>query len=453
MKQEASSWTKSSWKNFSAKQQPEWPDSSKLQATVGQISQLPPLVFAGEIRSLKKSLADAAQGKAFLLQGGDCAETFSECTAPSIREKLKVILQMAVVLTYAGEKPVIKVGRIAGQYGKPRSKNTEMVNGVELPSYRGDMVNAPDEELSKRIPDCDRLLSAYHHSASTLNILRAYTRGGYADLHRIHSWNNEFVKVSKQGEKYEKIAQQIDKALTFMKSIGLGPDHTASLKQVDYYTSHESLVLDYEEALTRQDSTTGDWYDCSGHMLWIGDRTRQVEGGHIEFFRGVKNPIGMKVGPNHDLDEIRRILDILNPENEYGRITLITRFGADQVEKYLPQLIRGVDGEGRKVLWSCDPMHGNTFSTDQGFKTRSFDNILKEIHQFFSIHWSENSIPGGIHLELTGEDVTECVGGAQEIEHHHLENNYKTACDPRLNAQQSLEIAYQVAEMLVNKKA
>jgi len=441
-------WNKASWRNFEAKQQPIWPDQEKLKEVYETIHQRPPLVFAGEIRSLKKKIAEAAQGNAFLLQGGDCAEEFSQCTAPVIRNKLKVILQMAVILTYAGRKPMVKIGRIAGQYAKPRSSDTEKVNGLELPSFRGDCVNSPEPNMEARRPDAQRLLEGYYHAAATQNILRAFTRGGFAALHRVHAWNNEFVKNSKQGKQYEDLAQQIDQALAFMKVIGFDPEENPQLKQVDFFTSHEALIMEYEEALTRQDSLTGEWYDCSAHMVWIGDRTRQADGAHVEFLRGIKNPVGIKIGPAYDMENIKKVLTILNPDNEWGKIVLITRFGADKIEKHLPNLIQGINEEGLNVTWSCDPMHGNTFVSESSYKTRRFDDILREIHTFFQIHRSNGTIPGGVHFELTGEDVTECIGGAQQIEEHHLENNYLTACDPRLNAQQSLELAFQIAEML-----
>ncbi|MBT4290368.1 MAG: 3-deoxy-7-phosphoheptulonate synthase class II [Deltaproteobacteria bacterium] len=441
-------WSKESWKNFPVLQQPEWPDKESHRAVLSQISKLPPLVFAGEIRSLYKGLADAAQGKAFLLQGGDCAEEFASCTAPSIRETLKVILQMAVILTYAGEKPVVKVGRIAGQYAKPRSKPTEVVNDIEIPSYRGDMINRDEPTMEARLPDCNRLLESYFRSASTLNILRAFTRGGFASLDKVHAWNKEFVEKSQQGERYNKVAQDIDKAVTFIKTIGFTVENVPQINEVKFYTSHEALLMGYEESLTRQDSLTGKWYDCSAHMLWIGDRTRQLDGAHVEFFRGLNNPIGIKIGPDHDLDIVRKLLDKLNPDNEWGRITLITRFGKDKISRYLPGLIRGIEDIGARVLWSCDPMHGNTYTSESAYKTRSFADILSEIRSFFEIHQSEGTVPGGVHFELTGEDVTECVGGAQQIEDHQLQQNYATSCDPRLNAQQSLELAFLISEML-----
>ncbi len=418
-----------------------------MDEALGTIAKLPPLVFAGEIRTLKGLLAKATEGKAFLLQGGDCSEDFANCTAPGIRETLKVILQMAVVLTYAGGKPVIKVGRIAGQYAKPRSSDTENVNGIEISSYRGDMVNSPEPTAEARVPDPERMVKGYHLSAATMNLLRAFTRGGYAALQRVNAWNNEFVKTSPMGRSYERLAKQIDQALNFMHVIGFDTDHPI-INQANFYTSHEALLLGYEEALTRQDSTTGLWYDCSAHMLWIGDRTRQLDGAHIEFLRGVLNPIGVKIGPNHDIDEVKRMIDILNPDNDPGRLTLITRFGAKQIEKYLPTLLRETKKEGYKLVWSCDPMHGNTYTAETSHKTRNFNDILQEIQCFFEMHWAEGTIPGGIHFELTGDNVTECTGGGRNILDQHLEERYWTNCDPRLNAEQSLEIAFQIAEMI-----
>ncbi|MBU4263296.1 MAG: 3-deoxy-7-phosphoheptulonate synthase class II [Proteobacteria bacterium] len=442
-----SEWTKSSWQNFTALQQPKWPDKKAYQESVDTIAKLPPLVFAGEIRDLKKQLAAAVEGKAFLLQGGDCAEDFTHCTAPGIRDSLKVILQMAVVLTYAGGKPVIKVGRMAGQYAKPRSSDTEIVNGKEISSYRGDMVNSFEPNEEARRPDPQRMLKGYYLAAATMNITRAFTKGGYAALHRVHAWNNEFVKSSPMGRSYERLARNIDQALHFMEVIGINTD-VPQLNQAMFYVSHEALLLGYEEALTRQDSITGGWYDCSAHMVWIGDRTRQLEGAHVEFLRGVLNPIGMKVGPKHDINVIKKLIERLNPENEPGRMTLITRFGAKDVDKYLPSLIREIKKEGYKVVWSCDPMHGNTYTAETGHKTRNFDEILHELQCFFEIHWAEGSIPGGVHFELTGDNVTECTGGGRNILDQHLQQNYLTNCDPRLNAEQSLELAFQLAEMI-----
>jgi 3-deoxy-7-phosphoheptulonate synthase len=441
------SWSKSSWRNHTVLQQPNWPDQAKLDENLQTISNLPPLVFAGEIRDLKASLAKAVQGEAFLLQGGDCSEEFIRCTAPNIRNTLKVLLQMAVTLTYAGGKPVVKVGRIAGQYAKPRSSDTEMVDGVELPSYRGDMANSVEPVLEARIPDPSRLLQGYNMSAATLNLLRAFTRGGFGALHRVQAWNQEFVKQSPMGRSYERLARQISQALDFMETIGIDTD-APQLKQAQFFTSHEALFLGYEEALTREDSLDGGWYDCSGHMLWIGDRTRQIDGAHVEFLRGVLNPLGMKVGPNHEIDDILSIIERLNPENEAGRMTLIARFGAGDIEKHLPPLLRAVKKEGLNVLWSCDPMHANIRKTEGGHKTRSFDDILSELRCFFELHWAEGTVPGGVHFELTGEDVTECTGGARQLVDEQLGRNYLTTCDPRLNAEQSLEMAFQIAEMI-----
>ena len=442
-----SEWTKSSWQKFKALQQPKWPDRKAYEEAVETISKLPPVVFAGEIRDLKKQLADAVEGKAFLLQGGDCAEDFTHCTAPGIRETLKVILQMAVVLSYAGGKPVIKVGRMAGQYAKPRSADTEVVNGVEIASYRGDMVNSPEPTTEARTPDPERMVKGYYLAAATMNITRAFTKGGYAALHRVHAWNNEFVKASPMGRSYERLARNIDQALHFMEVIGLNTD-TPQLNEASFFVSHEALLLGYEEALTRQDSITGGWYDCSAHMVWIGDRTRQLNGAHVEFLRGVLNPIGIKIGPKHDIAEVKKLITRLNPTNEAGRITLITRFGAKNVDKHLPQLVREIKKEGCKVVWSCDPMHGNTYTAETGHKTRNFDEILQELQCFFEIHWAEGSIPGGVHFELTGDNVTECTGGGRNILDQQLNQNYLTNCDPRLNAEQSLELAFQLAEMI-----
>jgi len=447
----AQPWSKTSWQNFKALQQPNWPDKAACDEAVQTISLLPPLVFAGEIRELKKQLAEVEAGKAFLLQGGDCAEDFSMCTAPTIRELLKVILQMTVILGYAGGKPVVKVGRMAGQYAKPRSADTEMVNGVELPSYRGDMVNGIEPTLDARRPDPQRMVKGYFLASATMNLLRAFTRGGYAALDRVHSWNNEFVKRSPQGEMYEKLARNIDQAINFMRVVGLDTDNIPQLSQASFFTSHEALLLGYEQALTRQDSTSGDWYDCSAHMLWIGERTRQIDGAHVEFFRGVHNPVGVKIGPNHDIDNVKSLVRALNPENEPGRLTLITRFGAKKIGDGLPALVREMKKEGFRLVWSCDPMHGNTYTAETGHKTRNFDEILSEIRSFFEIHWAEGTVPGGVHFEMTGENVTECTGGGRKICDRHLAENYLTQCDPRLNAEQSLELAFQIAEMIREK--
>lgn len=440
-------WSKTSWKNTTALQQPKWPDDAALDKVVADLSSLPPLVFAGEIRSLKEMLAKAVTGDAFLLQGGDCSENFSQVTAPNIRETLKVLLQMAIVLTYAGGKPVVKVGRIAGQFAKPRSADTETRDGVELPSYRGDMVNKADFTLESRTPNPKYMLKGYNMAASTLNLLRAFTRGGFGSLQRVQAWNQEFVAQSPMGRSYNRLAKQISQAIQFMETIGISSD-TPQINQTQLFTSHEALLLPYEQSLTRQDSITGDWYDCSAHMIWIGERTRQVDGAHVEFLRGVHNPLGVKVGPNYELDDIKRLVTALNPDNEAGRLTLITRFGLKNVEKSLPQLLREMKREGFNIVWSCDPMHANTYTATSGHKTRNFNDILSEITCFFEAHWSEGTIPGGVHLEMTGNDVTECTGGAHNIIDEELASNYMTTCDPRLNAEQSLEVAFQIADMI-----
>ena len=440
-------WTKSSWKNYTALQQPNWPDQTALEKVTKDLALLPPLVFAGEIRTLKEMLAKASKGEAFLLQGGDCSEDFSQVTAPTIRETMKVLLQMAVVMAYAGGKPAIKVGRIAGQFAKPRSSDTEIVDGVELPSYRGDMVNKSEFSINARTPNPKYMLKGYYLAASTLNLLRAFTRGGFAALHRVQAWNQEFVAQSPMGRSYDRLARQIDQAIKFMNTIGITTD-IPQINQTQIFTSHEALLLPYEEALTRIDSTTGDWYDCSAHMLWIGERTRQVDGAHVEFLRGVLNPIGVKIGPDYDIDNIKQLIDILNPGNEPGRLTLITRMGCDIIEKKLPPLLREARKEGYHIVWNCDPMHANTYTSESGHKTRDFNDILREITRFFEIHWAEGTIPGGVHLEMTGKNVTECVGGARNIVSEELHNRYDTTCDPRLNAEQSLEVAFQIADMI-----
>ncbi|SEM05646.1 3-deoxy-D-arabinoheptulosonate-7-phosphate synthase [Syntrophus gentianae] len=441
-------WTKSGWRAFPARQQPVWPDAAVRDETLGELSKLPPLVFAGESRTLRGQLAEAAEGRAFVLQCGDCSEDFSRCTGPDIRELLKVILQMSVILTYAGEKRVIKIGRFAGQYAKPRSSDTEMVNGEEIPSYRGDMVNSPDPTREARTPDPRRMLEGYYRASATLNLVRAFTRGGYAALDSVQSWHRQSLNLLPASQKYEELARQIRKTISFMTAIGFDTN-TPQLNQATLYTSHEALLLDYEEALTRQDSTTGDWYDCSAHMLWIGDRTRQLDGAHVEFLRGVHNPLGVKIGPDYDIDDIKRLVIKLNPVNEPGRLTLITRFGTERIETCLPPLVRELGREGFKVIWSCDPMHGNTYQNDFGQKTRNFDDILNEIRTFYRISSAEGSNAGGVHLELTGESVTECTGGSRQLLDHDLRLNYQTNCDPRLNAEQSVELAFELAELLL----
>ncbi len=448
MTTEASSWTPSSWRALPAAQQPDWPDQGALDDVLKRLSTRPPLVFAGEVRQLTSTLAEVGAGRAFLLQAGDCAESFEAFTADAIRDKLKVILQMAVVLTYGAGVPVVKMGRIAGQFAKPRSSATEVVDGVEIPAYRGDMVNDMSADPTARIPDAGRLQRAYDQSASTMNLLRAFTKGGFADLNQVHTWNQEFVASSAEGQRYERIAAGIERALRFMAACGIDLSREATLHQVDFWTSHEALILGYEEALTRQDSLTGRWYDCSAHLVWIGDRTRQRDGAHLEFFRGINNPIGVKLGPTSTPDEVLELCESLNPGRIPGRLSLITRLGADRVEELLPPLIRAVRDSGHPVVWVCDPMHGNTFVSAGGRKTRHLDRVLAEIGSFFRAHRAEGTWPGGVHVELTGDDVTECLGGAEEVLDSQLDLRYLTACDPRLNGRQSLDLAYRVAELL-----
>ena len=444
------SWTPDSWKKLPAEQQPDWEKSEAYSKVISEISGYPPLVFAGEVRALKQQLGDAAQGNGFLIQGGDCAETFDDFRADSIRDKLKILLQMSVVLTYGASCNVVKLGRIAGQFAKPRSANTETRDGIELPSYRGDAVNDINFNEDSRKQNPKRLLRTYNQSAATLNLLRAFTTGGFADLNKVHVWNQEFIAQSPQGKRYEEIANSIDDALIFMKAVGINSDNTSALKLAEFFTSHEALLLGYEHALTRQDSLTGKWYNCSAHFLWIGDRTRQPNGAHVEFLSGVDNPIGIKVGPTINEEELITLCEKLNPENEWGKLTLISRMGADTVRSKLPPLIKTIKESGQKVLWVCDPMHGNTYKTDNGYKTRHFDTILEELEHFFAIHRAEETIPGGVHFELTGDNVTECLGGAREISDSDLNSRYETACDPRLNNEQSLELAFLVTDLLRN---
>lgn len=445
-------WTPDSWRACPIRQVPAYPDQSKLEAMEAKIGRYPPLVFAGEARRLKAQLALAAEGKAFVLQGGDCAESFSEFTANAFRDTFRVLLQMAVVLTFGASLPVVKMGRMAGQFAKPRSSDNETQGGVTLPSYRGDIVNGPEFTAEARIPDPQRMEFGYFQSASTLNLLRAFASGGYADLHEVHRWNLEFVERSPLAERYRDLAGRIDETLNFMAACGMTSATTRDMRETDFYISHEALLLPYEQALTRIDSTTGEWYGCSAHFLWIGDRTRQLEGAHVEFLRGVKNPLGMKVGPTQEPDDLLRILDVLNPENEPGRITLISRMGADKVEARLPPLVRAVEKAGRKVVWLCDPMHGNTISTGNKLKTRNFDAILAEVRGFFDVHAAEGSWAGGVHVEMTGQDVTECTGGAHKLTEANLTERYETFCDPRLNAEQSLELAFLVARELKERR-
>ena len=444
-------WTPSTWQNFPAVQQPDWPDSGELDRALKQISALPPLVFAGEARSLLTSLGQVASGNAFLLQAGDCAESFEEFTAVNIREKLRVILQMAVMLTYSMGVPVVKVGRIAGQFAKPRSNPTETVGGEELPVFRGHMVNDPAPRLDLRVPNPERLVQAYHQAASTLNLVRAFTKGGFADLNRVHAWNQEFVASSAEGRRYEQVASEVERALAFMRACGIDTETNTALHQVDVYTSHEALILGYEEALTRQDSLTGDWYDCSAHMLWIGERTRQLDGAHVEFLRGVGNPIGCKIGKSTGVDYVLELCETLNPARIPGRLTLISRMGASDVEVTLRPLLRAVRDAGHPVVWACDPMHANTFTAPNGRKTRHFEDIISEITGFVAAHRAEGTWPGGIHVELTGENVTECLGGGEGLSNEDLDTRYETVCDPRLNARQSLDLAFRVAELIRSK--
>ena len=441
-------WTPDSWKAFPAKQQPLWPDAGALDRALEQIAAYPPLVFAGECRELQADLASVAQGEAFLLQAGDCAESFESFNAVSIRERLRLILQMAVVLTYSAGVPVVKVGRIAGQFAKPRSADFETIDGRQLPSFRGHIVNdaAPNDE--SRVPDASRMVAAYHQSAATLNLLRGFTKGGFADLTRVHQWNQEFVSNSPQGARYEAVAADIDRAMRFMHACGVSSDSVPALHAVSFYTSHEALILGYEQALTRQDSLTGDFYDCSAHMVWIGERTRELDGAHIEFFRGIRNPIGCKVGPDASPDDVLALCEALNPDRIPGRLTLIMRMGALAVTERLTPILAKANEEGHPVVWSCDPMHGNTFSSPNGRKTRAFNDILAEIKGFFAAHSLAGTWPGGVHVELTSDDVTECLGGAEDLGHSDLDLRYETICDPRLNGRQSLDLAFEVAEFL-----
>ncbi|HCV04022.1 class II 3-deoxy-7-phosphoheptulonate synthase [Pseudoalteromonas sp. SSMSWG5] len=442
------SWNPDSWRKLPILQQPEYPDQEALKSVEGQLKSAPPLVFAEETRSLYKQLEAVCEGRAFLLQGGDCAESFSDFNAANIRDTFKTLLQMAVVLTYGGKCPVVKIARMAGQYAKPRSSDYETIDGVSLPSYRGDIINNFEFTEQARIPDPQRLMTAYHHSAATLNLLRAFAQGGLADLHQVNRWNMGFVAANPLKEKYQQLADRIQDALEFMEVCGIDSTVAPSLKETDLFTSHEALLLGYEEALTRRDHLSGDWYDCSAHFVWIGERTRQLDHAHIEFFKGIKNPIGVKVGPGMDPDELIKLIDAVNPDNIPGRLTLITRMGADVLPEKLPALVRKVQQEGRKVIWSSDPMHGNTEKASSGYKTRSFNNILREISQFFAVHKAEGSYPGGVHLEMTGQHVTECTGGAYGLSDEDLAQRYRTQCDPRLNADQVLELGFLVADLL-----
>ena len=442
-------WTPASWRSKPAKHIPsDYPDMAELSRVETTLRKMPPLVFAGEARRLKGLLGDVAAGKAFLLQGGDCAESFKEFHADNIRDTFRLILQMAVVLTFAGGKPVVKVGRMAGQFGKPRSSPVETIDGVELPSYRGDNINGMEFTPESRTPDPQRLIQAYSQSSATLNLLRAFAGGGYADLYNIHRWTLGFVNDSPQGARYRELSEKISEALTFMAAIGVTPETHPEMHRVEFFTSHEGLLLGFEEAMTRVDSTSGEWYDTSAHLLWIGERTRQLDGAHVEFFRGIRNPIGVKVGPTLESDELLRLIDTLNPRDEPGRLTLYGRFGYDKIEQRLPNLLRAVKASGRTVVWAIDPMHGNTLTANTGFKTRPFDRILSEVKSFVDICKAEGVHPGGVHLEMTGQNVTECLGGARALTEGELGDRYHTHCDPRLNGEQALELAFLVAEKL-----
>jgi 3-deoxy-7-phosphoheptulonate synthase len=441
-------WSPDTWRGKPAKQLPSYPDEARLEAAEKTLSTLPPLVFAGEARRLKAQLADVSAGKAFVLQGGDCAESFAEFGANKIRDTFRVLLQMAITMTFAGSVPVVKMGRMAGQFAKPRSEDNETKDGQTLPIYRGDIINGLEFTEESRIPDPDRMVRAYNQSAATLNLLRAFAQGGYADVHKVHSWSLDFIKGSPLSERYEKMAEEIGRALAFMKACGISGESVPAMRETDFYTCHEALLLPYEQAMTRVDSTTGDWYCTSAHFLWIGARTNQTDGAQIEFVRGIKNPIGLKCPPNLNVDTLIRSIDIINPENEPGRLSLIARMGAGNVEEKLSPLVRAVKKEGRNVAWICDPMHGNTEKSSTGYKTRRFDNILSEVREFFTVHRAEGTHPGGVHFELTGQNVTECIGGADKVSEEDLSSRYHTACDPRLNANQALELAYLVADEL-----
>ena len=441
-------WTPDAWRSKPIRQVPHYPDATALAEAEHRLRGYPPLVFAGEARRLKAQLAEVAAGRAFLLQGGDCAESFAEFHPDNIRDTFRVILQMAVVLVFGGSRPVVKVGRLAGQFAKPRSADFETVDGVDLPSYRGDMINDMPFDADARLPDPGRMVRAYNQAAATLNLLRALAQGGYADLHQVHRWNLDFVSAGPEAARYADLADRIDETLRFMEACGLTSETVPQIRETDLYTSHEALLLGYEEAMTRVDSTTGDWYDTSAHLLWIGDRTRQLDGAHVEFLRGVANPVGLKVGPSSETGDLLRLIDRLNPDDVPGRLTLYSRMGEDKVADLLPGLVRAVEAEGRNVVWACDPMHGNTIKAQNGYKTRRFEAILSEVRDFFAILRAEGAHPGGIHVELTGQNVTECIGGAREVTEADLADRYHTHCDPRLNASQSLELAFQVAEAL-----
>ena len=444
----APAWTPSSWRSLPAQHQPEWPDPGRVESVRAELAALPPLVFAGEARALTTALAEVAEGRAFLLQAGDCAESFKDFSAPAIRERLKIFLQMAAVLTWGATLPVVKVGRIAGQFGKPRSSPRERIGDLDLPSFLGHIVNDDAPTVEARTPDPERMLRVYHQSAATLNLLRAFTKGGFADLEQVHVWNQEFARESKEGQRYERIAGEIERALRFMAACGIDIAGRPELHEVDLWTSHEGLLLDYEEPLTRRDSLTGDWYDCSAHLLWIGERTRQPDGAHVEFFAGVHNPLGVKLGPAAAPSDVLELCERLNPERVPGRLTLISRMGAQRVAELLPPLLHAVSDSGHPVVWVCDPMHAHTITTSSGRKTRRFDDVMGELEGFFVAHRAAGTWPGGVHLEFTGDDVTECVGGAEAVLEEDLDGRYMTLCDPRLNARQSLDLAFRVAELM-----
>jgi 3-deoxy-7-phosphoheptulonate synthase len=442
------SWSPDGWRRLAAEQQPEWPDPAAVESVLDDIRAQPPLVFAGEARTLTESLAAAHDGRAFVLVAGDCAESFDAFSADSIRDKLRVILQMSVVLTYGTGVPTIKVARMAGQFSKPRSAGTETRDGVTLPSFRGDTVNDFAFDAVARRPDPTRLLRAYNQSAATLNLVRAFAKGGFADLSRVHAWNEEFVATSPEGRRYAALASEIERALRFMRACGIDLEAELALHQVDVYTAHEALLLGYEEALTRRDSITGDWYDCSAHLLWIGERTRQLDGAHVDFLSGVHNPIGVKLGPESKPEDVVALCERLNPRRAPGRLVLFSRMGAERVNEALPPLLRAVRMSGHPVVWACDPMHGNTFAHESGYKTRRFTDIMQELRGFFAACTTADVWPGGVHIELTGDDVTECLGGSDEVFGDQLERRYETMCDPRLNARQSLDLAFEIAELL-----
>jgi 3-deoxy-7-phosphoheptulonate synthase len=444
-----STWTPSSWRELAASQQPEWPDAAALEAARERLRALPPLVFAGEARALLAALGEVCEGRAFLLQAGDCVESFRDVSAVSIlSEKLKVLLQMSAVLTYGATLPVVKVGRIAGQFAKPRTSPTEVVGGVELPSFRGHVVHSDEPTLEARVPDPERMIQGYFQAASTLNLLRALSKGGFADLTQVHNWNKEFVAASPAGQRYEALATEIERALRFMQACGIDLVSERTLHEVDVWTSHDGLLLDFEEPLARQDSLTGDWYDCSAHMLWIGERTRDPSGAHVEFFAGVHNPIGVKLGPAASVEDVLALCERLNPGHVPGRLTLIPRMGADRVREALPPLLRAARAAEHPVVWACDPMHANVFKTEQGTKTRHFDAIMAELEGFFAAHREVGTWPGGVHIEFTGEDVTECLGGSEAVLEAQLDHRYESLCDPRLNGRQSLDLAFRVAELM-----